>query len=286
MATKKKTATPSSLPIELKLASSYRALGETQQRAFLRQASTAKCAELGARTKAEGVYREAQKWAPIIHSAIEKHPVALRRYSKPRFTWYLLCLRELGEQVGSQKTKQSKASTARSTLERAVEEGKAVRDVLAEALEILAQGDAAAEAAYATAYGTSESPESLRRSLAGLADLADAWLAKRDEESRALIESVDLNADDVRLAREAHAGLGDASSSRTTEGSARTNDDLATNRAEGRMLFEMRLAMSVFESAHRRTGLVQRLTPGPATKRALAPSRVERPTPDPTVVTT
>lgn len=96
------------MPIELKLASSYRARGETQQRAFLRQASTAKCAELGARTKADGVYREAQKWAPIIHSEIGKNPVALRRYGKARFTWYLLCLRALGEQVGSQKTKQSR----------------------------------------------------------------------------------------------------------------------------------------------------------------------------------
>jgi hypothetical protein len=285
-ATKKKTASPSSMPIELKLASSYRALGETQQRAFLRQASTAKCAELGSRTKAEGVYREAQKWAPIIHSAIEKHPVALRRYGKARFTWYLLCLRELGEHVASQKTRQSKATTARSALDRATESGKAVREVLAEALEILSQGDPAAEAAYSTAYGTSESPESLRRSLAALADLADAWLARTDDESLALVESVDLNADDVQLAREAHAALGDASSSRTTEGSTRASDDLATNRAEGRMLFEMRLAMSVFESAHRRTGLVPKLTPGPATKSALGPRRAERPSPavDPTVV--
>ena len=273
------------MPIELKLASSYRALGETQQRAFLRQASTAKCAELGARTKAEGVYREAQKWAPIIHSEIGKNPVALRRYGKARFTWYLLCLR--ARRAGRVAEDQAvEASTARSALERAVDEGKAAREVIAEPLGILAEGDAAADAELATAYGTIESPEALRASLASLADLADAWLAKSDEESRVLVESVDLNAGDVQLVRDAHAALGDASSSRTTQGSARTNDDLATNRAECRMLFEMRLVMSVFESAHRRTGLASRLTPGPATRAVLATKRADRPAAptNPTVV--
>ncbi|UJR84867.1 hypothetical protein [Sandaracinus amylolyticus] len=277
--TKKKAAPPAAIAIEVSLAASYPTLGEAQQRAFLGQASTAKCAELGARTKAEGVYREAQKWAPVIHAALQQHPVALRRYGRARFAWFLLCLRELGEGVAAQKGRQSKATSARSALERALDEGKAVRALLAEALELLAAGDPKAEAAYGAAFGSAETLESLRDSLAALAELADAQLRASDASTRALVESVDLTPDDVRLAREAHAALGAARSTRFVEGTASGQDEPATNRAEGRMLFEMRLAMGVFESAHRRTALVPRLVPGPATRATLAPSRTERAAP-------
>ncbi|AKF11675.1 hypothetical protein [Sandaracinus amylolyticus] len=276
----KKAAPSAAIAIEVSLAASYPTLGEAQQRAFLGQVSIAKCAELGARTKAEGVYRDAQKWAPIIHTALQQHPVALRRYGRARFAWFLLCLRELGERVATQKGKRSKATSARTALERAIDEAKAVRALIAEALELLAAGDPKAEAAYAAAFGVADSLDALRDSLAALADLADETLRATDATTRALVESVDLTADDVRLAREAHAALGAARSTRIVEGAAGTHDEPATSRAEGRMLFEMRLVMGVFEAAHRRTALVPRLTPGPATRSALAPSRTERAAPN------
>jgi hypothetical protein len=52
-------------------------------------------------------------------------------------------------------------------------------------------------------------------------------------------------------------------------------DSAVVNRAEGRVLVEMRIAMHAFAYAADESGLVKRLVPGPGTAAVLSPARAK-----------
>ena len=110
------------------------------------------------------------------------------------------------------------------------------------------------------------------RSLTALADLAESWQERPTDAAKALVASVELSPCDVEAARAAaKALLAAASEEPQSSGRISVRDLPTVNRAEGRVLLEMRIAMRFFERAHRENSIVPKLVPGPATRAVLAP---------------
>lgn len=261
------------LQIEERLRLALAPLTQAERLAFRDQFSDAQCDTFGAKTKANAVLREGRVWAATIDSALGKHPQALRRYGKARFAWFLDCLHHLSEALEVQRAAHGSAGASKRQAELAKEAGRARREELMEALEMLAGGNAKEREALARATGTAENAAELARSLKDLAELAEGWLGRATAEAKALVASVDLTAGDMDAAREAAEAVDRAAGDATliTSASRSSARDLpAVNRAEGRLLLEMRTAMRVFERAHARSAVVPRLVPGPATRSVLA----------------
>jgi hypothetical protein len=249
-------------------------LTDIQRTAFRGQFSHALCDELGARTKAEEVHQEALSWASVINATLRAHPHAVRRYSLARFAWLLECLRDLGAALEEQRAAQGGAGASRHRAERVKATAEAVRGEILLVLSTLAGGDPVESKKLDEATGTAETPEAIARSLGALADLAESWQERPTDAAKALVASVDLSPCDVEAARAAAAALTATVAEKPQGGGGGRSSaqDLPTvNRAEGRVLLEMRIAMRFFERAHRENRIVPRLVPGPATRAVLAP---------------
>jgi hypothetical protein len=146
------------------------------------------------------------------------------------------------------------------------------RNHLLEALEAIVLGNDDAESALREARGDTTSAESIVVSLRSLVALAQTWLAKRDAGSQALVESAQLTDADVTRAKSAADALAATSRDKTLAGIERRTDTAEVNRLEGRVTFEMGVAMRAFNAAAAR-GEGVKLTPGPATRRVLAAPR-------------
>jgi hypothetical protein len=247
------------------------ALTHAQRTAFTARYSDAKCDDMGGRTKSEGVLKDALAWAPIMSGALSKHPMALRRYSPARFAWFLECIAGLSDARAQQETRGGAVATSKLLAEQAQRTALASREALFETLEELVDGNADEEKALRTAAGTTESPDKIGASITALAQLARGWLGRKDGSSKALVEAVGLTLAEVESAESARAALASATAGATMEGRLTPRDTPPVNRAEGRLLCEMKAAMRVFARANARSRDVPKLVPGPATRGVLAP---------------
>lgn len=259
------------LQVEERLLLSLPALTEIERRAFRGQFSDAQCDAYGSRTKAEPVCREARSWAATIDAALRKQPQSLRRYGTARFAWMLECVRDLHIALEAQASAKGGVGASRRQAGHARESAIAARDELLEALGLLAGGKATMRAELSTAAGTTENAAAIARSLRELANLADAWLKHESPEAKALVSSVGLTPGDSDTARKAADALDAATGDATLGGKESARDAPTVNRAEGRVLLEMRTVMRIFERAHEKSALVPRLNPGPATRTVLRP---------------
>jgi hypothetical protein len=194
----------------------------------------------------------------------------VRRYSEARFAWLLQCIRDLGEALEAQRAAHGSAGASKQRLERARAAAVSAREELISILTTLAGGDSTERELVAKATGTAESPASLARSLESLADLADDWLSRETDTAKVLTASLSLKPGDVESARSIANALTSATGDRALQGSSVARDLPTVNRAEGRVLLEMRVAMKLFERAHAESKVVPKLVPGPATRRVLA----------------
>lgn len=256
--------------VAAQLLSTLEPLTNAQRMAFFRLFSAAKCDELGAKTKSGAVVKDSVEWAPIIAKALGKYPVDLRRYGKARFAWLLECILALVDARAAQEVEGGSVPDVRAGAARALETAKNARAELVDALETLQEGDAVAQKALTTAASALRNDdEALADSVQAVATLARGWLGRTDAESRALVASVGLALGEVESAENAAAALGAAVGAKTFAGRLEFRDSPVVNRAEGRVLCEMRTAMRLFASAHDRNKLVPKLVPGPGTRHIL-----------------
>jgi hypothetical protein len=244
-------------------------LANTQRTAFHRLFAAAQCDAMGARTKSAGVVKDAVAWVPIIDKALGRFPAELRRYGQARFAWLLECILALVDARAAQQADGDGVPAARTNAARARAAAKDAQGELVDALETLGeQADLVAQALAAPVGAVSED-EALVSTVGAVASLARAWLSKSDAESKALVASVGLTLGEIESAENAAAELGAAIGAKALAGRLDFRDSPAVNRAEGRVLLEMRTAMRLFASAHDKNKLVPKLVPGPATRHVL-----------------
>jgi hypothetical protein len=246
-------------------------LTNVQRHAFRDQWSLQQCDDAGELSKAADVYREALAWAPIIDRALSRAPHAIRRYSKARFTWFLECVRDLGDAIEAQRSGNASPDVAKERAARARSTALAMREELIEALSVLAGGDILQRRVLEAASGTTDTPEALASSLRALCRLAEGWLEQESPGARALVASVDLTPADVDAARAATHALAFVAHE-AAHGVRSDRDGPAVNRVEGRVVLEMRLLLRVFERARPHNRLVPKLTPSPALRDTLRPT--------------
>jgi hypothetical protein len=266
---KEKQEKPAKVTVERRLLAELPALSNAERRAFEAQFSAAKCDAMGGRTKSEGVLREVREHAAVIAKALRKHPGELRRYGRARFAWLLTCIAALDDARDAQLAADGSPRAARDRIVRVTAAAKVAREDLLDALTTIAEGHEADEQALAAAAGSVTGTFALLRSLRGLALLGREWLGRDSEEAKALAASVSLSLADLDVAEEAADALEVASGDRTMEGRITFRDTPSVNRAEGRVLLELRLAMRAFARAHERNKEIPALYPGGATRGVL-----------------
>jgi hypothetical protein len=257
------------------IAPEWPSLTNAQRAAFAARYVDAKCEEQGGRTKSEGVLSEAIGWAPVMGKALKAHPDALRRYSPERFAWYLACARALADARAVQEAKGDTAAARRAQVAKAEKTALDARRELLETLEELVDGDDAEEKALAVAAGTTEGSDRIVASITALATLARAWLGRTEPHAKELVKAAGLHLAEVEAAEAAGEALAAASADKTMEGRVNPRDTPPVNRAEGRMLLEMKAAMRVFARANERNKDVPKLVPGEATRHVLAPRQAK-----------
>lgn len=266
---KNKNIKPLKATVELRLLAELPALSSAERRAFEGQFSAAKCDALGGRTRSESVIKEAREHAATIAKALRKHPGELRRYGRTRFAWLLTCIAALDDARDAASAAEGSTSAAKERAARAELAAKIARDDLQSALEAIVCGNDADETALETASEPIRGTASLLRSLRGLAQLGRELLGRDSAEAKALADSVSLSLADIDAAEEAANALEMASGDATMEGRLAFRDTPTVNRAEGRVLLELRLAMRAFAHAHDRNKEVPALHPGRATSAVL-----------------
>jgi hypothetical protein len=254
-----------------RLSAGLPSIAEAERSAFLGLASDEECEALGLRTRGENVEREALAWASVIVKVLAR-PELHVRYSKARLAFFLECIDALSNARRAQAASQGTVKTSRAVLEKAIAQADPLREDLAVALQQIAGEDAVEKVSVQTAKGSKgRDPLALADSIERLATLAESWLGKGDARSKALVAGANLRAGDVTLARAAALQLRIAAGDGTVSGKLVVRDAPPVNRAEGRVLFEMKTAMRAFDAAHALDGNVPRLSPGAGTRAVLAP---------------
>lgn len=246
-------------------------LTDVQRAAFRSRFSDAQCDKDGLRTKSKAVMKDGRALVGAIASTLGKaHPEL--RYAPARFTWLLECMLALAKARARQDAAQGSVGAARKMGEQARLAALATREDLLEMLEELAGGVEADRLALAGARGTTKDDGDLAKSLRALGALASGWLARPGAQEKALVASSGLLQGHVDQAK-AQADELDASSAEAQGGRLEPRDNAEVNRAEGRVVREIGVAIASFEAAHRKNKLVPRLLPGPAIRAALSKGR-------------
>ena len=243
-------------------------ISDTLRTELRAQKSEAACEALGKNTSSAGVYREAGQFAVAMHKMLTEHGVSKVRYGYGLLVWFLECVRVLGVETVRQSSRANAASTSSLTGQLGLEVARENRNSIHGLIELVIEGDAELEAGFAAVRGTANTEDDVITSLKSSADFAEKLLTKK----AALAAEIGLTAEDVTAARTAAANAVSQRTNRSMDGAVKAKDDAATNRAEGRVLFEMRRAMRVFNKAAEK-GFGARLVPGPATRSVLAPER-------------
>ena len=269
----KKSAPSAGGDLSAQILSDLPRLTDAEREVFRAQFDDVQCDELGARTKGDAVRVDALAWSPIIHKALKSHPNALRRYGATRFAWLMECVRRLEGAIAEQKAERTRGSETSMDLDLARIAAMSVRNDLHDTLSLLCGTDAGDKHALTLALSRDPAHDHdrvLADSLDALADLAGEWLARDDARAKTLIASVSLGASDVEAARSAAQALREvAITDALGPVSTGARDAPTVNRAEGRVLLEMRVAQQVFARAHDANREVPKLTPGAGTKHVL-----------------
>lgn len=267
----KASAGPSKKPSEAhRILALWPPINDVQRGAFETQFSDERCTDFGAKTQSANVVKDALGFAHSIDEGLRKYPAALRRYGSARFVWLLECIVRLERQRDVMLGGKDDAAPARKNADLALAKAIEVRRDLAHALEMLTSDHPLDIQEIGRALGSPRTPIEYAQSLNDLAKLAYQWLRRTDPESKALVASVDLRQADVDLAWAAAGELQDAIERAAGKKVSTGRDTRDVNKVEGRVLLEMRHAMTAFAHARQINPAVPLLTPGPGTRAVLS----------------
>jgi hypothetical protein len=258
-APKKQTTTSTAPSIAATVVASWPPLTNAQRAELLLQYSDEQCQAWAERTQAAATLKDANKWLATIHDVLVK--LTPREYQPVRLAF-------LAEHVHKLEVAQATPATGASTPEeRTARDGSflratAVRRELIEALTQTAGGRETVRRRI-TEAGPARTPNEALSSMAALIKLANEQLRNSPTAS----ESSGLTAEFVDTVERARAAL-EAANNAAASGVIGTGDSAETNRLEGRVLRELRLAWTGLRNARRRDGRIPALVPGPALVRA------------------
>ena len=248
------------------------ALTDPQRAAFTRQCTAERADELGRRTKAGNVLRDSERFAKVMRAALPA-PRGGLAYSKPRFRFYLEAVLDLRDHIAKDGERSLTQNDAAVNVAKARDAALVARETLLERMNAFAAGDDVRAASVSKAAGSTKDDNAILSSLATLLKAAHEWLINADPIDQALAASVGVDTASLDALETARTALSNALSTYQGSGGKVWRDSPETNRIEGRVLFEMRYAMTLFEGAHGRDALSPRLSPTAGTRHVLAPSR-------------
>jgi len=231
------------------------------------QKTAKECETLGANTQGIGVYRESGAWASQMHITLTQFPVVKEQYGLGVFAYFLENVHTLGLNIVAQKSKHSASSVLSSSGSLTIKVGREARNKIHGVIANVVLGNEALEGKFNALRGTADNEDELATSLQRAADLGVELRTKKP----LLASEFGLSEAAIASARAAATNIIQGRTERSLGGAARATDTPATNRAEGRVLFEMRRAMKVFNAAAEQ-GYGASLVPGPATRSVLAPN--------------
>ena len=274
MAKKKPSRQPSNKPTAPRTASATLApirsalpVLAASRRAALRSLFTdAQCEAWGAKTKSMDVHADGSRFALVIVKTLSKRPDDVDGYSLARAAYLVECLDALATAIAEQKGGEHAAANA-DTLRAAAEKTAAkVARKLRRKLRAIAGGNP--ERLRAIALRGAVKDHDAKATCEGLAGLAEEWLG--DKSLAELAQEARLGAADVAAGKGAAQALGAAREGKTLGGRDGQRDTPPVNRAEGRVLREMRWAMDCFGDAHEDDSTIPLLVPSAATRAVLA----------------
>lgn len=241
---------------------------DVERTAFRSRCSDAQCDARGAATRARDVLAETER-AVTGKDAVVKAYAAQMRYGESRFGFLLECVQNLRAEIEHQDASRKQGGAFKREVTSLTEEGKEHRVDLQGTLdEIVGEVSGADRDALDEAYGSAETPEGLCASLVALADVADDWLGREDSIAQSLVQAHGLTRDDVdRARRVAHELKAARESARECVTGSR--DTPTTNRAEGRVLFEVEVLDRAIRRMREKDRTVASLTLGPTLRRVL-----------------
>lgn len=249
------------------LLSSLPAPSETQRGAFRAQFSDARCANLGATTRAATVETEALRFARTAATTLLGPGGASVRYTPTRLAWLGECLAELAARRSSDVEARTDASGRKSSRSVLEIKARAVGSDLSLALQDVSEGNDTLRNELRDARAKVTPADDVLGLLDGHCAVLAAWL-QGSEVLRALLESARLDEGTLSAARDAAEALR-RERTRANTGANPEFDGPAVNVIEGRVLYEMRLLRKVFNRARERSGdrTIPALTPAPALQR-------------------
>ena len=247
-------------------------LGPDETNAYLSLFSDAQCEEWGGRTRSSAVYAEAEAWVPVLYKNLTRSPAAYPTYSLTRLAFLVWTIDRLGDAMEAAKGEHGVVKVAAKQVARRSVEADAARASLRAKLRTLAGGNADAHGELSDATLATRTPAELAEPLRALATLGDAWLARTDATARVLVAEVKLTKELVASARGAADALLAASGDKKVEGRLVAHDTPTVNRAEGRTLREMKVALDATTAAHARDAVVSQVAPGAGTRGVLRPA--------------
>lgn len=230
------------------------------------QKTAKECETLGANTQGIGVYREAGAWAAQMHITLTQFPVVQEQYGLGVFAYFLENVHTLGLNLGAQKSTHAASSVSSQAGALSLKVGRETRNKLHAVIGNVLLGNEALEGKFNALRGTADNEDEVSTSLKRSADFGDELRIQSPE----LAKEFGLTEALTASARAAAINVIQGRTDRSLGGAARATDTPATNRAEGRVLFEMRRAMKVFNAAAEQ-GYGATLVPGPATRGVLTP---------------
>ena len=230
------------------------------------QKTAKECETLGANTQGIGVYREAGAWAAQMHITLTQFPVVQEQYGLGAFAYFLENVHALGLNLGAQKSTHAASSVSSQAGALSLKVGRETRNKLHAVIGNVLLGNEALEGKFNALRGTADNEDEVSTSLKRSAEFGDELRIQSPE----LAKEFGLTEALTASARAAAINVIQGRTDRSLGGAARATDTPATNRAEGRVLFEMRRAMKVFNAAAEQ-GYGASLVPGPATRGVLAP---------------
>jgi hypothetical protein len=267
------TTTSAGPSIAAKVVASLPPLTAAERAELMLQYTDKQCEAWAERTQAADTLRDANKWLSTLHAV--QVQLAPTEYHAVRLAF-------LAEQVLALEVAAATPATGAATAqERADRDGSFLRatTVRRELMEALTQTAGGREAVRRriTEAGLARTPNEALASLAALITLANEQLRDSPTASKSsgLTTGLVDNAERTRAALE-------VANRAAASGVIGTGDSADTNRLEGRVLRELRLAWNGLRNARRRDGRIPALVPGPALVRAFKLIDTKEPAAPPT----
>lgn len=227
--------------------------------------SDKQCDAWARRTRASDVLHQAHDWLIVANGALTRAEHEDVPYSKQRLAWLAELTSGLEDELAG--TPKPDVMAARQARDEALVESNQVRARLRSRMVLLVGGDEERGAALAIANKGSRTPSEVTSALTHLHELLTRW--RRDARLRVLADELGLD-ESLLLRAEGSARLLRESELEAASVSTERGDAPSVNRAEGRVLRELRALQLAFSAAREEGLRVPPLKVRPALKSLLS----------------